>query len=81
VPESGRAGWVRPAQWLVGLAIIAFAARSLLRNWEALRSQPLRVELSAGWLAASVLLVWAMYAVLIVAWRTMLLGWGQRLDG
>src|SRR6185312_15169699 len=25
--------------------------------------------------------VWLMYAVLIVAWRTMLAGWGQRLDG
>jgi len=81
VHSSGRPGWVRAAQWVVGLAIIAFAARSLLRNWEALRSQPLRVELGAGWLAASVLLVWAMYAVLIVAWRTMLAGWGQRLDG
>ncbi len=81
MPKSGRGGWVRLAQWLVGLAIIAFAARSLLRNWEALRAQPLRVELSAGWLAVSVLLVWAMYAVLIIAWRTMLAGWGQRLDG
>jgi glycosyltransferase 2 family protein len=79
VHSSSRAGWVRAAQWLVGLAIVAFAARSLLRNWEALRAQPLRVELDPGWLLVSLLLVWSMYAVLIVAWRTMLAGWGQRL--
>jgi hypothetical protein len=29
----------------------------------------------------SALVVWLMYALLILAWRTMLAGWGQRLDG
>jgi hypothetical protein len=81
VHSSARRTWIRAGQWLIGLAIIGFAARSLLRNWEMLRSQPLHFELDPGWLALSVLLVWTMYAVLIVAWRTMLAGWGQRLDG
>src|SRR5437764_466555 len=28
--------WFRAIQWLAGLAIVVFAARSLARNWEAL---------------------------------------------
>ena len=76
-----RRPWLRAAQWLVGLAIIGFAARSLLRNWTELRSQPLEWRIEPGWLVLSALVVWSMYALLIVAWRTMLAGWGQRLDG
>jgi hypothetical protein len=72
---------MRAAQWLVGLAIVAFAARSLVRNWADLRSQPLAWRVEPGWLVLSALVVWLMYALLIVAWRTMLAGWGQRLDG
>ena len=76
-----RSGWVRVGQWLAGLLIIGLAARSLLRNWTELRSQPLEWRIEPGWLVLSALLVWAMYALLIVAWRMMLAGWGQRLDG
>jgi hypothetical protein len=65
----------------VGLAIVGFAARSLVANWAALRSQPLDFRIGVGWLALSALVVWSMYAILIVAWRVMLAGWGQRLDG
>ena len=71
---------MRAAQWLAGLAIIAFATRSLVSNWEALRSQPLEFRIEPGWLVLSALVVWTMYACLIAAWRTMLAGWGQRLD-
>lgn len=76
-----RSRWLRVAQWLAGLAIVIFAARSLLHNWAELRSQPLVWRVQPGWLVLSAVLVWSMYAVLIVAWRTMLAGWGQRLDG
>jgi hypothetical protein len=76
-----RRPWLRAAQWLVGLAIIGFAARSVLRNWTELRSQPLEWRIEPGWLVLSALVVWSMYALLIVAWRLMLAGWGQRLDG
>jgi glycosyltransferase 2 family protein len=72
--------WWRAAQWLVGILIVGLAARSLLRNWTALRSQPLEWRIAPGWLLLSALVVWAMYALLIIAWRTMLAGWGQRLD-
>jgi hypothetical protein len=73
--------WFRVIQWLAGLAIVVFAARSLVRNWEELRSQPLEWSVRPGWLLLSALVVWLMYAVLIVAWRVMLRAWGQRLGG
>lgn len=76
-----RSLWVRAAGWTASLAIVWFAGRSLVRNWEQLRTQPLDLRLQPGWILLSCLVVWLMYAILIVAWRRMLEGWGQRLDG
>jgi uncharacterized membrane protein YbhN (UPF0104 family) len=76
-----RSGWVRVAQALVGLSIVLFAIRSLVRNWDQLRSQPLEWQLRPGWLVLSLVLIWLMYALLILGWRSLLSGWGQRLDG
>jgi hypothetical protein len=76
-----RSGWLRALQWATGLAVLVFAARALIRNWDQLRSQPLAWRVEPGWLVLSALLVWVMYAVLIAAWRVMLGAWGQRLDG
>jgi glycosyltransferase 2 family protein len=76
-----RSSWVRVAGWVVALAIILSAGRSLVRNWEQLRTQPLDWRLQPGWILLSALVVWLMYAILIVAWRRMLGGWGQRLGG
>lgn len=73
--------WVRAAGLTVALAIVWFAGRSLARNWEQLRAQPLDWRLQPGWILLSCLVVWLMYAILIVAWRRMLEGWGQSLDG
>ena len=73
--------WFRAVQWLAGLAIVLFAARSLARNWVELRSQPLDWSVRPGWLLLSAAVIWLMYAVLIVAWRVMLSAWGQRLGG
>jgi len=72
--------WLRLGQWVVGLAIVAFACRSLLRNWDQLRAQPLDWRPAPGWLLLAAALVWAMYALLVAAWRVMLRAWGQRLD-
>jgi uncharacterized membrane protein YbhN (UPF0104 family) len=65
----------------VGLAIVVFAIRALVRNWDQLRSQPLEWQLRPGWLVLSLVLTWLMYALLILGWRSVLSGWGQRLDG
>lgn len=68
-------------QWALGVLVAGFAVRALVRNWDQLRTQPLALEVKPGYLVASVLLVWAMYALLVWAWKFMLACWGQSLDG
>ncbi len=72
--------WLRWAQWALALLIIGFATRALVRNWDALRSQPLAWKIDPAWIVLSAACVWLMYALLIVAWRTMLAAWGQPLE-
>lgn len=74
----GRSAW-RVAQWIIALAIIGFAATDFARSWSRLREQPVEWAIHPGLLVASAVLVWAMYAILIQAWRAMLRGWGDRL--
>ena len=76
-----RSRWIRAGQWIVGAAILGLAGRSLLRNWDELRSQPLDWRVEPAWLILSAVTVWAMYALLVAAWRMMLGAWGQRLGG
>ncbi len=71
---------LRILQAVLGVAIIGFAARSLARNWEQLRAQPLHWQVEPGWILLSALVTWLMYALLIVAWRRMLAAWGRGLD-
>jgi hypothetical protein len=71
---------IRALQWLLGIAIVGFAARSLVRNWDQLRAQPLDWSIEPGWLILSAVVVWLMYGLLIAAWRIMLTGWGRGLD-
>jgi hypothetical protein len=71
---------IRVIQWLLGLAIVGFAVRSLVRNWDELRAQPLDWTLEPGWLVLSAVVVWLMYGLLIAAWRSMLTAWGRGLD-
>jgi hypothetical protein len=71
---------IRALQWLLGIAIVGFAARSLVRNWDQLRAQPLEWSIEPGWLILSAVVVWLMYGLLIAAWRIMLTGWGRGLD-
>jgi hypothetical protein len=59
---------------LVGLAV-----RSIAANWQDLRAQPIDWRISPGWIAASVLVVFAGYAMLIEAWRRVVLSMGERL--
>lgn len=71
---------LRLLQALLGVAIIGFAARSLARNWEQLRAQPLDWQVEPGWILLSAVVTWLMYALLILAWRRMLAAWGRGLD-
>lgn len=69
----------RILQFAVGIGLVALAARSLVVNWQSLRAQPVDLRFSAAWIAASVLVVFASYAVLIEGWRRVVLSMGERL--
>jgi hypothetical protein len=66
-------------QFGVGALLVGLAVRSIAANWEALRAQPIEWQLSPLWIALSVLLVFAAYAMLIEAWRRVVLSMGERL--
>jgi hypothetical protein len=70
----------RVLQFAAGAGLVALAVRSIVLNWHTLRAQPIEWQISAGWIAASVLAVFASYAVLIEAWRRVVLSMGQRLN-
>lgn len=69
----------RVLQFAAGAALVALAARSVVVNWQSLRAQPIEWRFSTAWIAASVLVVFASYAVLIEAWRRVVLSMGERL--
>ena len=75
----GRSAW-RVVQWVIALAIIGFAVSDLAGAWSRLRVQPVEWDVRPALLVASALVTWAMYAILIEAWRSMLRGWGDRLS-
>jgi hypothetical protein len=72
--------WWRAAQWILGIGVVGFALRALVGNWDQLRAQPIAVEWHPLPLALSALVVWCMYALLVWAWRAVLVSWGQRLS-
>ena len=69
----------RYLQFLAGALLVGLAVRSVVVNWQSLRDQPIDWRLSPGWIAASVLVVFASYALLIEAWRRVVLSMGERL--
>ena len=66
-------------QVVAAAVLIGLAVRSVVVNWQSLRAQPLEWRFSAGWITASVVVVFACYAVLIEAWRRVVLSMGERL--
>lgn len=64
---------------MVAAVLVGLAVRAIVMNWQSLRAQPLELRLSVGWITASVVVVFASYAVLIEAWRRVVLSLGERL--
>ena len=69
----------RIAGWVAGVAIIVIAVRQLVAGWSDIADRPLQWRIQPLLLLLAVLAVWAMYALLIQAWRTMLAAWGGEL--
>ena len=75
--RSGRR-W-RLLQALIALLVIALAVRYLARNWAEFRAQPLALEPSPGWLVAAFLTLLGTFALLIEAWRRVVISQGEAL--
>ena len=69
----------RVVQWAFAIVIVVVAGRSVLANWSRLATQPVAWRVAPLLIAASLVLTWLMYLVLVQAWRVMLTGWGQFL--
>jgi hypothetical protein len=77
--ESVRRWLVWLGQGLLAVAVVVFASRALLRHWGEFRALDIDWSLEAVPLVLAVLAVLATYAVLIEAWRRVVIGWGQSL--
>lgn len=72
-------GWWRWIQAIGGALVVILVVRYLIANWDEVRQAPLDLTFHPGWVAASLLVVLATYAILIESWRRMLAGWGPLL--
>ncbi|MFQ6047568.1 MAG: lysylphosphatidylglycerol synthase domain-containing protein [Gemmatimonadales bacterium] len=74
-----RRSWIWLGQAALALLVAAFVWRALSGRWAEFRSLQLAVEPQAWPIILSALTVWTTYALLIEAWRRLLLAWRQRL--
>lgn len=73
-------GWWRWLRAILGLAIVGYAIRFLVRNWEQVRTADLAWQINPVAIVGSLVLVLATYALLVEGWRRMVAGWGTRLE-
>lgn len=73
-----RVAW-RAAQVVLAAGVIALAVRALARNWHAVGQVPIQWRITPSWLALAAGIVWATYALLVEAWRRVVLAQRQRL--
>ena len=69
----------RALQVAIGLVVVGLAVRSVVVNWQSLRTQQIEWRFGPSWIAGSVLVVFSTYAVLIEAWRRVVVSMGERL--
>jgi len=70
--------WLAFQILLAGLVVI-WVANNLASNWIEVRAARQSVHLHPWLLAASAIVILATYALLVAAWRGVLLGWNERL--
>ncbi len=66
-------------QIALAVLVLGFVGRSMARNWGQIRGSLDLVTLDVAGLAAAAAIILGTYALLISAWRIVLLGWGERL--
>ena len=75
-----RTTWWRVTQVVLAVLVVGIAVRRLVANWSELRSQDVAWSVRPASLVLSVLIVWAAYALLIEAWRRVVISMRQRLS-
>lgn len=65
---------------MAGLALVALALAQLVPAWRAAGVAPVAWQVRPVPIIASALVTWAMYALLVLAWRGMVRSWGQHLS-
>jgi len=73
-----RRAW-RLVQGVLAIAVIALAVRTVVRNWVDLRTQPVHWVVSPLRLLGSLTIVWLSYALLVEAWRRVVVAMRQQL--
>ncbi len=66
-------------QVALAAVLVLFVGRSLYLNWEELSALDLSLRIRPLWLLSALVTVWITYALLIDAWRRILVGWRQQL--
>lgn len=69
----------KAARIVLGTLLVVLALRQLWRAWADAQAAPVEWHLKPLLLVTSALLTWAMYAVLILAWRRLVTAWGQAM--
>jgi len=69
----------RIAQWIFAAAVLFFAARSLIGQWDKVGSRLSHIQFQWQWLSAATLLVLTSYLLLIEGWRRVLVAWDSHL--
>lgn len=71
--------WLRYLRAGIGILVLYFVGRHLLRNWEQFRAIELSWQLRPVPLVAAVLVIVATYGLLVEAWRQLAAAWGWRM--
>jgi hypothetical protein len=74
-----RRRWIWVGQAVLALLVAGFVGRALVRHWDEFSALELSLDFHAGSIALAALTVWLTYALLIEAWRRVVLGWGEVL--
>ncbi len=69
----------RVVRLVLGAGLVALALRQLWHAWTDAQAAPIEWHIRPLLLLGSALLTWAMYAVLILAWRGLVTAWGQSM--
>ena len=69
----------RIAQWVFAAAVLFFAARSLVGQWDKVGSRLSHIQFQWTWIAAATTLVLLSYVLLIEGWRRVLVAWDSHL--